>query len=65
MTKYEVTDRQIEQLFRRAKSFDDLMSNPCSKSDKLRFQNTYNGLAMAIDLLELSDQYDDYLENAQ
>lgn len=65
MTKYNLTDRQIEQLFKRAKYFDDLLGGENSKADQLRFQHTYNGLAMAISILDLDDQYDDYLENAQ
>lgn len=65
MTKYELTDRHIQQLFRRAKSFDELRAENNSKADQRRYQNTYNGLAMAISLLDLDDQYDDFLESAQ
>jgi hypothetical protein len=65
MTKYELTDRHIQQLFRRAKSFDELLGENNSKADQGRYQNTYNGLAMAISLLDLDDQYDDFLESAQ
>lgn len=61
--KYEVTDRQITQLFRRAKSFDELLGQDNSKADQRRYQDTYNGLAMAISILDLEDQYDEFLEN--
>lgn len=65
MTKYKVTDLQIDQLFRRAKALGDLLAGNNSKAEQSRYQNTYNGLAMAISLLDLDDQYDDFLESAQ
>lgn len=60
---YEVTERHINQLFRRAKSFDELLGEDNSKADQRRYQDTYNGLAMAISILDLEEQYDEFLEN--
>jgi hypothetical protein len=65
MKKYNVTQEQILDLFDQGKHLDTQLSKKNTIATRRSLQDTYNGLSMAINILGLSEQFDDYLENQQ
>jgi hypothetical protein len=65
MKKYNVTQEQILDLFDQGKHLDTQLSKKNTKATHRWLQDTYNGLSMAINILGLSEQFDDYLDNQQ
>ena len=65
MKKYKVTQEQIRKLFEFAKAMGNQLDDEKDKTKFQRLQLEYNGLFVAMNILGLSDDCDDYIDNQQ